>query len=1490
MAGERNGQPGSRIGSRRKKLLHTSSPLVSQQNLIKEKYNQIKEMEYGDVLRQIDEELDRIRTIEDRYEGGDSVSGYALEALSPEEIRVRRQVFQRRKTDIENAMLNMKAYMKYASPKALVDEQPGGGGFFVHGYVPEEKEAEYLEKVKGLYNAVFDKYGQTCSRLLDLDRLLSKKQEEEIRSAGQSVPETPPSEGNAFAEMGGSGDIPEPALSPASPSGGDGGNMFAGTGTPGFPDSGSETPEAAAAAGQQIVGASGILERVRQGRKNIENTSPSVNFRRVSYDENQKEQFDDLAALDIAIKTSAEHAGIKRERPDISLIADGSVGVGVFNGREYVQRSFSEAPETFSVNSVHMTPTIGLRPYIPKPRITPDEERALEEKYDVAGLRGRIRDIMLGYKVDEYQGISMNMDSRQAALRASERMIMAVNELTTSSSMFQAIHSADPEERIWAQKAMIEIFESAGNEYEYHVNNLIDRLDPVLLQKKAKDLENYSREMKSLGEQGIRQTTDPSNMFAIFVLMHFCPAFAIALVVPMLLPNLLSWGAHGMSERAVFGAKDAEALRIQEKSGAMSAKVMGNMILSRIVPTLANGVSPEELSRFVDSIKDNMRGFGSKLQSEIAKSLAEITKLTEDGRTIVRGSAAYQKAEELFKGLSVEVAKTMLDITEDGSIGVSVERMKAVRDVAEASEGSRLFEIDGDVSDSVYCIKTRPADAENPPLFTPGSVMSKSLTENVMSDARKYAENLGVIQDTMLMRNENIRNKYKAQKKVLERELEGTMSPEKRAETEEKLKGLTELLDGMYAFEDMVKDNPDLAFVSRRPAGYREDLPEIRALSDGDSGERNFSEIERFGFKNQSAHSDAVAGMLMLRKPDGQINPNSAFHYTRYGFARDEMGVRVGKNVDVKLPTVFSSFKAMQDAVRGEREVVGVIRGEFDKSVAELERNTRTTEKMCSLFGTVGKDELFEKMKNAHSGEFLSLLRAEKDDIRNIIGEIDNNARTADSDRERNLWEKVGAAVRAVQDLAADGVDNETKEMNIAVLSGEIVKNMEELHSGAKERYESACRGVVAQRSKGDDLLGAWMADMSMRIVPQEAWGGVYSLDDKFLIAREKGAQREERFLQSIGGSDGGKTRAMLESVRIASEKMHEANKLSLVAFIISRQIQAEREKRKAAGIKEPGFAEIMAASTMAGMLADAAALELEAAPVLASASALVLDVQKGNKKELSGTPLEGLSQPQAAEVCGLIASCVNDTASITGGGLLAERIAEAGEKLGYDIREMSCSYSEYLAGNSSGERGTSEQTGATLRRVLDSGMLSGSIYVSGDGKVRWNEWIDPKGPAVDLTGGADVREVFAKETRNLYKMKKGCDFAANRELRKLVDVESKDRGRWNDTISLLTSWCNETSMSGLLSKLIGTHVDADVANAFRVLAGRDYSIGDGRQIEKEQKGFLDVILGGFKNVAGIFDLGTRESGDRTVSVGVAPEEPPVSQDDGIFAGWFGGR
>jgi hypothetical protein len=46
-----------------------------------------------------------------------------------------------------------------------------------------------------------------------------------------------------------------------------------------------------------------------------------------------------------------------------------------------------------------------------------------------------------------------------------------------------------------------------------------------------------------------------------------------------------------------------------------------------------------------------------------------------------------------------------------------------------------------------------------------------------------------------------------------------------------------------------------------------------------------------------------------------------------------------------------------------------------------------------------------------------------------------------------------------------------------------------------------------------------------------------------------------------------------------------------------------------------------MAASTMSSMLADAAALELEAAPVLASAASLVRDAE--NVKNRKGTPLE---------------------------------------------------------------------------------------------------------------------------------------------------------------------------------------------------------------------------------------------------------------------------
>ena len=1104
------------------------------------------------------------------------------------------------------------------------------------------------------------------------------------------------------------------------------------------------------------------------------------NFRATPTDEEGRERFEDMEALDNAVAEMARMAGIKKERPDISLIADGAINIGTFRDGEYIPTALKDITEPFSMNSLHITPSMGLRPYVPQPNLTEEELAELDKKYGVKELKNKLRDIMLGYRIDEYDGIKNNLGARQSIARASERMIAAVNELTAGSAMFQAIHSSDPEERVWAQKTMFEIFEGAGNEYEHLANEYIDSLDPETLEKKSKEREAYAREMRSMGEQGIRHVSDPSNMFGAFVLMNFCPPLAIALLAPMLLPNLIAWMSQKGAESAAFAAKDLYSLRLQEKSGVMTAKAMGNIILAKVVPPLVAGVSPEEMSRLIDAAKDETRAWGGKAQEELVKVLERVSKLCADGKTVEPGSAAFAELVKGMKNIGVEFSTKMLDISSDGEVGVGVARMLAGRDMAEAAPGAALFESVDSENGLSYEIRSREVkvgEIPNPPLFKSESEVVKNMTGSIIKDGENYISNLGQIQETVTAFNRNLPSYLWSRAK----------GGEERKSVEQLGKDFFQQYMSGADFESSLFKKEIL-----RGKGQRSGV--IQGV------------IDKNIYLSQMTQSDAVMGMISLRKPgDAELGKNindSSFHYVRYGMARDDKGVRVGRNIDVKPPAIFSVMKVMGKKVSEEER--------REEQLEQEKKKTRALLAKLEAFSALSpgsaeeahaKEELKRLVKETRDAYTEQKSKKPEDAKTEEIKEVD-----PDSARfKENVLLPLEQALGLTEKVQGQGGEQPTGANKLRDIDLPLLLKETELE---KKRVITESRYC---KIKGHDMLSAFMTDMSMRIVPQEAWGAIYTLDRKFMDARERNQRAETRakedpLVKDIlkdNPKESNQFNLITKNVALAAEKLHEANKLSIAAFVMSKQLQAETERRIARGGEVPSPAENMVASVMTGMLSQAASLEMEAAPIMAKAASMA---SEGFSKDFSA--------PAAAALTTIVTGHARSVAELTGGDLLYKRIGQAEESLGHDIRKM---IKEPASDKTPGN------TDNALDKALNSGLLSGSVW-GGDLSenlrdvvlsMRTPDWED---------GGAELksaREEASEYARELYVMRKKRDQLTNEELRKLLnvgvsveDIEKNGPEKWKDTVSLLTAWGNETSMSGLVTRLVGSHLDAEIGGA----------------------------------------------------------------------------
>lgn len=1210
------------------------------------------------------------------------------------------------------------------------------------------------------------------------------------------------------------------------------------------------------------------------------------NYRRFAKTQDGEEDFRNIKEIDSAIDHAAEEAGIKRERPDIATMAAMSVGIGTgvsHNGR-YEVTPFGGTDRGYSLNSIHITPSLGLKKYIPEPNITAEEDRQLREEYDVASLKERVRNIMLGYRIDEYSRIAGNTDSRTAMIHASENMVHAANDLVISSQLFNIISSPNPEHRVWAQKIMMEVFEDAANEFEYHANNLIDRLDPAILEKKARDREKYAKEMEALGKQGIQQVTDPSNMFAIFVLMNFCPVFAVGLLVPMLLPNLVSWGTHRMAEHASFAAKDEASLRTQEKSSVMSAKIMGNALIAKIVPIMGCDASPEELTRFIESIKDELKKYGVELQGQIAKGLDEVSKMTGDGKTIVPGSAAAGKVEEIFRIISERAVSTMLEINENGETGAIVERVKAVGDIAKLTKSADFFTLYDNPDTGICGLKLREKDK----MFTSESAYSKKLTESHVRDAESFIEDINQILTFGTVTSETYgkRLEISARSSTNKNFREKVAEAKKKLETENKKRD--EFLRKRSPFYMDLKEKRKKR--GENPLNIAKRTKDRKILSS--------RTIREYGFSMQKTHSEILGVMLSLQKDGTKLDSNSPLHYTKYGYSRNKKGVRVGKSVDIKAPTLYSAVMSVSGAIQKSAVSEKEIEKNLNRKIKELNREKTELKKLADIF-KIDEDELIVGINTIFSKEISPEERIEKIEpfVKNLEHEIKKLEEGQRDDEGGVYLEKLKDLKKKMEDFQKTLAGNEKNENSTVSPDDDIAASAQEIRRallGYSEQLEKDIQmeidRMVSEKSRRDDLIVAFVSDMSMRIVPQEAWGAIYSLDTKFLDAREINSrtekeilERHQKFLKGFKNEDTEnieKIKGIKSAMELAGEKLHEANKLSLAAFVLSKQVHTEQAARAARGEGGPEHAtltEKMALSTISGFLIQASILEKEAAPVMARGIMEIRDMDNLARSEGKGQLSSFLS-----DMSSMLKNCVESSTRYTGGKLLGERIAEASDSLGYNIRDMVSEYAGMIPVNPGEEAEAGTGTKGALLRAIDSEELSGRVSFNGP----FNSKVDSI--ARNAESSSEVWEVQSNrkhyenaldEMNKLQDMQRKSDLFLNEEFRSLSLVGNgpEQEKKLDRMMSTLTAWCNNTAVSGLLANLLGTHLDADVAEAERNISRKPHDIKKSRDNEKEKSGIIAQMMEGiYTGITGMFEK--KESPvieDREKSAGQEKENVP---------------
>lgn len=443
-----------------------------------------------------------------------------------------------------------------------------------------------------------------------------------------------------------------------------------------------------------------------------------------------------VQSLDEAIRSVAHERGVKYEPVNVRAVAAKSIRGMDGDGK-------------YNMNMIRITPSAGVMEYLPKPDLGEEREEELSKAHDADGMKDRISGIMLGFAKDKVGGVCASKSLRQSILEASTNMTKAVNALVTDGTLFHTLNSPDPEERIWGARKLHEVFELAGEKYEEEALKFVDSLDFATLKKLAESSEEYSREMGGLWNSNRNALADPSNMFASFVLLNFCPLFALALLIPMLMPMFASWYSGKRAEDLKIDMNDEEALRAEAKASIIAARISGNAMMANIVSMLVCEVAPSELQKEMEKFHSESSSVVEKMRERLAKAFLEAGRSTADGKTVTGKGAAHLGLTSALEEVSLEAAKLVVgaagDVDENGFCEPGLkfaERMGALREVATTYSGMEMFEVDFDETTSKPRMKLDETHLET--MNKKGGFYS-ALASDIKADAENYLENQNLV-------------------------------------------------------------------------------------------------------------------------------------------------------------------------------------------------------------------------------------------------------------------------------------------------------------------------------------------------------------------------------------------------------------------------------------------------------------------------------------------------------------------------------------------------------------------------------------------------------------------------------------------------------------------------------------------------------------------------------------------------------------------------
>lgn len=249
-------------------------------------------------------------------------------------------------------------------------------------------------------------------------------------------------------------------------------------------------------------------------------------------------------------------------------------------------------------------------------------------------------------------------DLRSATMMSSGRVMQSLMTVLEDYSELQSLLSSEKsEERCWATREIVSLWEDASMEYEDMTYAYLDskELNPEALARKAKLTGEKAMSQANRFSRNWQEAVDPQMMSGLLLLSALSPALGVFVLASIFMPLMLRSMYERSSREIQQESENQLDLFAREKAEVTVQRMTGNCVMTEVSGLLANGVSLNEIVKTLPVIAERYEEISRQMLGQVYSLYKEMPPDREFGK----GDAQYNMLVDRLKEIAAPTVATL---------------------------------------------------------------------------------------------------------------------------------------------------------------------------------------------------------------------------------------------------------------------------------------------------------------------------------------------------------------------------------------------------------------------------------------------------------------------------------------------------------------------------------------------------------------------------------------------------------------------------------------------------------------------------------------------------------------------------------------------------------------------------------------------------------------------------------------------------------------